>query len=96
MGIISEHKILTAQGWRPLLEWVEGHKYRHYTSFDESEQLKLTRKICYIEDSNARNLMLTLLQQAASLQSNLVKLHAEMDTIHKALQKCEASEEDGL
>lgn len=94
MGAISEHRILTERGYRPLLEWLEGHRHRHYASFGEKEQLEITKEICCIEDNEARDLMLTLLQNATCLQNSLVKLHAEMDTLHKALQKCEADEDE--
>lgn len=87
MSEISEHSI----SGTPLLEWVAGHKNRNYAWFTVERQLEWAKKIAKHKDDSARNLLLVLLQEVVDAEEKLVEMHAEMDTVHRALTKIDAT-----
>lgn len=91
MPQIADHIIGTANGPRPLLEWVKGHEHRNYHFFDEKKkkQLAMAKKIAEVEDAEARKLMLSLLSEATHLQEVCVEMHKEFNTLYNALFKIE-------
>jgi hypothetical protein len=92
MSAIRNHIIGTKSGHEPLLEWIEQHKYRHYTtSHNTAAQLEYALAIAKLEDAESRELGLKLLGDIEYLREMVIEMHKELDTIHKALTKIDES-----
>ena len=82
MSRLSIHQVLTQHGSSTLLDWVANHKHRYYVTFDETEAL---RKIARVEDVDARNLLLSLLQDCERLRDMVIEMHKDFDMLSTAL-----------
>jgi len=90
MSKISEHIIGTSSGYLNLIEWTDAAKHRYYLTFDTAEQLDYVKRIARVEDTEARKLMLDLLDIAARSANRISEARKEFEIIHVALVKIAA------
>ncbi len=55
------------------------------------KQLEWAKKIAKHKDDSARNSLLELLQEVVEAELKLTEMHREMDTVHRALTKIDAT-----
>ncbi len=90
MSKIRRFLVQEDQSIQGLIDWVGDAKHRFYDFFEEKQQLELAKKIAAVEDSEARQLLLSLLDTASSLGNTVKKAKSEFATVHKALIKIDA------
>lgn len=84
MSNISTYVVYTGNGESKLVDWVEGHKYRHCPSFDA---ITLLKQIARTRDEDARQLMMSLFGTCEHFKEVVDEMHKEFDTLGVALRK---------